>query len=131
MAQHLDPCILSRMYVSVSANVWRHLIAPADRSDRRRLTAHVYERVTAVGTQTAPAATAMAAIGIVEQRVGQAAPDDLVTALATRDAPGCGAGLASLGAAAAGPVSAETPSARGPERMLPGLSLHGEEQAAR
>ena len=104
--------------------VWRHLIAPADRSDRRRLTAHVYERVTAVGTQTAPAATAMAAISIVEQRVGQAAPDDLVTALVTRDAPGCGAGLASMGAAA-GPVSAlTTPSARDRGSMLPVLGLH-------
>src|SRR6516164_2003932 len=119
MAQHLDPCILSRMYVSVPAIVWRHLIAPADRSDRRRLTAHVYERVTAVGTQTAPAATAMAAIGIVEQRVGQAAPDDLVSALATRDTPGCGAGLASLGAAAGRVSALTTPSARDPGEHAP------------
>ena len=58
----------------------------------------------------------MAAIGIVEQRVGQAGPG-------TRDAPGCGAGLANLGAAA-GPASAlTTPSAREPGSKLPVVGL--------
>ena len=67
----------------------------------------------------------MAAIGIVEQRVGQAGPDDLVIAPTLGMLLAVVLALLGLGAAAKPAWALTTPSASEPESMLSGLGLHG------